>query len=466
MRIRFAALLGTVAGAAVLASAFAGGAQAQSLEAALISAYANNPTLQAERAAARATDEELPQALANWRPEVNVTGSVGWQSYRNYTGTGTDKGQFREPAALGVELSQSIFRGWRTINSTERAEELVKSGVYQLEALEQTTLLQAATTYMDVVRDQATLELNRANERVLRRQLEATRDRFRVGEITRTDVHQAEARVARAEADRIQAENNLHATRATFLQRVGIAAEKLERPEAPADLPLTLEDAVKVAVVSHPNVRWFEAEVGAAREFVEVVKGELLPSLDLTAEAARAWQASGENTMTRDVNAKLTLTVPIYQKGDVYSRIREARQTVAENIHKVDKERRDAREKATLAWEALSSARAQIQSYLSQIKATEVALDGVEREAQVGSRTVLDVLDAEQEVVDAKVSLVRAQRDEMVAIFELKEAMGGMTAEKLNLRVDLYDPKAHYNEVRDKWFGGRSTGDSSTMDVD
>ncbi|MEO5335531.1 MAG: TolC family outer membrane protein [Magnetospirillum sp. WYHS-4] len=458
------ALIGGVASVALLGP---GWAWAQSLEEALVSAYANNPTLQAQRAKVRSTDEGVPQALANWRPKISVDGSVASQAYYNYAATAgtTAYGQHRDPKSVGASLTQSLFRGFRTLNETDRAELKVLAERARLASTEQDILSKAATSYLDVVREQATLELNRGNEQVLRRQLEAARDRFRVGEITRTDVHQAEARVAKAQADRIQAENNLEASRATYANYVGEAAGKLARPGMPTDLPVSKDEALKVATVAYPLVQAAELDSAASDKYVDVVRGELMPSLDLSAKASKDYDSSAEDNRINTLEGKLTLTVPLYEKGSVYSRLREAKQLAAQDRHKTDKERRDAREKAVRAWEQLESARARVDSYGAQIRASEIALEGVEKEAAVGSRTVLDVLDAEQEVLDAKVNLVKAQRDELVAIFDLKAAMGQLTAEKLNLRAAIYNPLAHYNEVRDKWFGGSSSGDISDKPV-
>jgi outer membrane protein len=452
-----------IAGAAAMALFGPGAAWAQSLEEALVAAYANNPSLQAQRAKVRATDESVPQALSNWRPKVTVETSVGSKAYHNYAATAgsTNFGQHQDPKSAEVSVTQSLFRGFRTVNETERAEDQVLAERARLSGIEQDTLLSAATAYIDVVREQATLELNRNNEQVLRRQLEAARDRFRVGEITRTDVHQAEARVARAQADRIQAENNLEASRATFANVVGLAAEKPERPPMPSDLPVSKDEALKLAIAAYPYVVAAELDSKASEKYVDVVRGELMPSLDFSASASKAYDSSAEDNRTNTVEGKLTLNVPLYQKGAVYSRLREAKQLAAQNRHKVDKERRDAREKAVRAWEQLEAARARVDSYQAQIRATEIALEGVEKEAAVGSRTVLDVLDAEQEVLDAKVNLVKAQRDELVAIFQLKAAMGQMTADRLSIRADVYNPVTHYEEVRGKWFGGSSSGDDS-----
>ena len=447
--------------AAVLAGTLGtvGVGHGQSLEEALAAAYVNNPTLLSERASLRGTDEQVPQALSNWRPTVEMSTSAGVSAVRNSTGTGTAKGQHREPKSLSLSISQSLYRGGRTMAATREAINTVKAERARLDSVEQTVLLEAATAFMNVVRDQAVLELNTNNEQVLKRQLEATRDRFRVGEITRTNVHQAEARLARATADRIQSEGDLQASRAAFQNVVGQAPGKLPRPQPLTDLPGTQEEAIKTAVTGDPDIIALDFDEQALRHNVTEVRGELLPEVTLSAGASRNLQTSSENSRITTVEGTISLSVPLYQKGAVYSRLRAARQAVAEKRLNIDQARRDSIEEATRAWEELQTARARIKSLNTEIKSAEVALEGVERESEVGSRTVLDVLDAEQELLDAKVTLVRAQRDQMVAIFELKTAMGQLTARHLNLPVLLYDPETHFQEVRMKWVGGRSGGD-------
>jgi outer membrane protein len=311
-----------------------------------------------------------------------------------------------------------------------------------------------------VVRDQAVVELNVNNEQVLARQLEAARDRFEVGEITRTDVHQAEARLSGATADRIKAEGDLQASRAAYVKVIGEAPGGLEETAPPTDFPAGLPQALTIALDENPSVISAEFNQAAARDNVDQVRGELLPSVDLSGSAARAFEASSETSRSDSYTGKVTLTVPLYQSGSVYSRLRQARQELASKRNLVGEAKRDAEEQVTRAWETLQSTKARIRSYDAQITAAEVALEGVQREAAVGSRTVLDVLDAEQELLDAKVNLVRAKRDELVASFDLKSALGRLTATALGLEVDVYDPAAHYGEVRGKWTGGRSSGDA------
>ncbi len=457
----------TALGAALLAGALAfapAPAQAQNLADALIAAYTNNPTLAARRARLRATDEQVPQALSNWRPSVSINGDVGYARNKSTLRT-TDRTQDRNPASVGVSITQPLYRGGRTLAATEGAENSVRAERARLIDTEQDILLSAATAYLNVFRDEAVLALNINNEKVLSRQLEATKDRFEVGEITRTDVHQAEARLAGATADRIRAEANLENSRATYENVVGLPAPKnLELPAEPGGLPGERHDAIKLAATTNPNVIAAEFDRKAGQNSVREVKGELLPQVDVTASADRAYESSSNTGRSSSDTGRidsaevmLNLTIPIYQQGGVYSRLREVKQDLAELTRDIDQARRDAIEDATSAWENLQTARARVVSFSAQIEANVVALDGVEREAAVGSRTVLDVLDAEQELLDSRVGHTEAQRDERVAAFELAAAIGKMTAMDMKLAVDVYDPRNHYDEVRGKWIGGSSS---------
>lgn len=437
---------------------------AQSLEEALAATYLGNPTLAAARANLRATDEQVPQAISNWRPTVSLSGDYGKSAVRNHTATGTDRGQHRDPASLALQIDQPLYRGGRTLAATKEALNTVRATRARLTSTEQSVLLDAVTAYMDVVRDQAVLELNINNEQVLRRQLEATQDRFRVGEVTRTDVHQAEARLSGATADRIRAEGDLEVSRAEYKNVVGEFPGALNAPTVPADIPANLDAALDEAIESNPDISAANFDERASVDNADEVRGELLPTVSLTGSAGRNFDSAGENTRITSYTASVEVSVPLYQSGSVYSRLRGARQDIAENRQRIEDSRRSAIEAATRAWETMQAARAAIQAFETQVTANEVALDGVQREAAVGSRTVLDVLDAEQELLDSRVSLVRERRNLIVAVFELKSAIGALTAEKLNLPVDYYDPDRHYLEVRGKWFGGTSSGDGSSAE--
>ncbi len=428
---------------------------ATTLQDALAAAYNNNPTLAAQRANLRATDELVSQARANWRPSVSFSTDYGWQSVKTggEAAAGADRSQHREPNSFALTAEQPLFRGFRTVAQIERAKNQVLAGRARLQEAEQQVLFTAVQAFMNVVRDQAVLELNINNEQVLRRQLEAARDRFQVGEITRTDVAQAESRWVGATADRIQAEGNLEASRAAYRNIVGEAPVDLVAPTPSATLPTDAEQASRIAVTSNPSVIAAEYDEKASRDNVRVVDGERLPTLSLRGDLSKGFQQSAEDISQQIASARVVLSVPIYQQGAEFSRGRQARQVVAEDRHQIDIERRDAIQAATRSWEALETARARIRSLRSQIDAAQIALEGVQREAEVGSRTVLDVLDAEQELLIARVNLVTAQRDHVVAVYDVLSAIGQMSAQHLNLPVDYYDPQVHYDAVDDKWFG-------------
>ncbi len=436
---------------------WAGPTYSQSLPDALAAAYMNNPSLLAARAALRSDDEAVPQALANWRPKVELSGDVA-RTHTHLNTRTANRNQMRTPRGTSLDVTQPLYRGMRTIVGVSKAELDVKSARADLLATEQDVLLSAASAYMAVVRDQAVLDLNIKNEQVLQRQLEATQDRFRVGEITRTDVSQAEARLSGAAADRIQAEGNLNNSRANYLNIIGEAPGKLQAPAEIGALPASLANAISVALKNHPDVVSKRYSEQAARENIKSVRGELMPTLNLLGKLSRAWESTTNDSQNTTGRVMLDLTVPLYQKGSVYSRLRAAKQDAGQSLLNLEDTRRDAQEAAAKAWETHETAKARIKSISAQIKAAEIALEGVQREAAVGSRTVLDVLDAEQELLDAKVSLVRANRDQIVASFELQESIGGLTAKNLGLPVKIYDPTQHYKEIRSKWIGTNSSG--------
>jgi len=444
-------------------SGFSSLSHSETLKDALATAYSNNPSLQGARAGLRATDEGVAQALSNWRPSVSFTQTYSreftWNNTRSTTGSGKLTAA-RNPRSASLTLTQTLYRGGRTIAHTASAENSVLSSRASLDATEQSVLLNAALAYVNVYRDQAVLELNINNEQVLRRQLEATQDRFDVGELTRTDVSQAKARLAGSTADRIQSEGNLKSSRAAYFSAVGVMPEKLEAPEALADLPVSEEDAVAMALKEHPDMLTALYTEKASQFDADAVAGELLPTLSVTGTLSRADEASTGVSRAEEKSVVATLSVPLYQSGSVYSRLRAAKQTTAQNRLNIEQTRRDVTEATKIAWDSLVTAQARITSFNAQIDAAQIALEGVQREAQVGSRTVLDVLDAEQELLDAKVSLVRAERDLAAAVVQLKESIGQLTASKLALGVETYDATKHYEEVRDTWFGGSSSGDS------
>lgn len=428
-----------------------GTAHGETLGDALAKAYANNPTLLSTRASLRATDEGVSQALSGYRPSLTAAGSAS----KKQTESSSDPGNKidTDPRTVSLSLSQSLYAGGQTVAAVSSAEHAVLAARANLRGTEQTVMLNAATAYLDVLRDQAVLDLNRNNEDVLRRHLEATRDRFEVGEITRTDVHQAEARLAGATANRIGAEGTLEASRATYENVVGEVPADLEEPKLALPLPENLSEALTIAEDSNPSILAAVYTERAAQDSIDSAEGQLLPSVDLTGSASRSLDPSSTVSWSNALEAKVTLTVPLYQSGSVYSQVRQARQEASAARLDVDQARRTVGEEVRKAWQDLQATKARIDSIETQVRAAETALEGVQREATVGSRTVLDVLDAEQELLDARVNLVTSQRDEMVAALTLLSTLGRLTATDLNLVVDLYDTGRHYQDVRGKWIG-------------
>lgn len=429
---------------------------AQSLEQALAQAYANNPSLAAQRARLRAVDESVPQALSGYRPTARATASIG----RSYSETqiersGTSNSALT-PKTAGLSVTQPIYDA--TVSpAVRRAENLVQAQRATLMSAEQEVLLNAATAYLDVVQNQAVLTLNINNERVLKRQLEAAGDRFRVGEYTRTDVSQSESRLSGAVASRISAEGQLATSRATYERVIGAAPGPLKAPKPTFKLPATLDETVVMAKANNPTVLSAAFNEAAQQATVDQQFGRLLPSVSLNAQTSRTWDGSRSSGLLveRQDAAQVTaqVTIPLYQAGLPEAQVREAKQTANQYRMQIDDARQRAVEGAVSAWQSLATTRASIKSYRDQIKAAQIALDGVRQEAQVGSRTVLDVLNQEQELLNARVNLVRAERNEMVAAFTLLSAIGQLSAEQLALPVKYYDAQKNYTATRDKWIG-------------
>lgn len=425
---------------------------AQSLKEALATAYDSNPTLLAARAELRAVNEGVPQALSNWRPDIEVTGSGGLR-HSDSSGGSSSSSTSTKPAEVTFGVTQPLYRGSRTIAQTKRAEADVRAQRARLSTVEQRLLLDASTAYTDVWRDQAVLQLQINNEKVLARQLEASRDRFEVGEFTRTDVAQSESRLARATAARIEAEGDLTSNRAVYQEVIGVYPGMLGVPPMPDGLPTNQAEVTAAALENNPNLLAARfAEAAAGHETRQVV-GELLPRVNLAGELRHSEETSGKDSENDRAQILAQVIVPLYQQGAVSSRVRAAKQRNNQRRLEIDEARRDAEQTAISAWEDLATAMAQISAFESEVRSTTIALEGVRQENEVGARTVLDILDAEQEFLDAQVSLTRAQRNEIVAGYTALSAMGRLTAADLGLSVDLYDPESDYRAVRDRWYG-------------
>lgn len=427
-------------------------ARSDTLPAALAYAYSNNPTLNAQRAQLRATDEGVPQALSGFRPKIDAEATAG----STHTNVNPGGSASFSPLTIGISITQPIFAGFRNINNTKAAEANVQGGRFTLVNTEQNVLYQAAETYMNVVRDTAIVELRKQNVDVLTEQLRATRDRFDVGELTRTDVAQAEARLSGSRSQVNAAAASLLASRAIYRQVVGRDPGSLA-PGAPLGVPArTLQEALSLGRKSHPAIRANQYYEEAAAYVVKTAEGALLPSVSLRATADHSTQPTA-GIQTRDsVSILGVLSVPIYQGGGEYADVRQAKEIRAQRALEIDVARLQVEAAILSAWGALEAATALISSADSQIRAAQIALDGVREEAEVGQRTTLDVLNAQQELLDARVSRIIAQRDQVVASYALMSAIGRLTAENLRLAVATYRPEVHYEKVRDKWFGLRT----------
>ena len=426
----------------------------ESLTSVLAAAYASNPELRAERARQRATDEGVPQALSGWRPTITATGDLGHVDATTRAKTGIKTYDKRNPRGFGISLNQSLFNGFSTVYNTKQAKAGVLAGRHVLLNVEQNILLNAATAYMDVLRDAAILKLQRNNVKVLRRQLNDTEARFNVGELTRTDKAQARARYSRAISEAHRASGNLASSRAVFRQVVGHSPGTLSKARLkPRNLPRSRAEAFRIAERSHPAILAAMYNEESARYAVRATKGELYPRITVEARYDRRYDSSAFTNRTDSASITGRLTIPIYQGGVVYSRVRQAKQTRAQRRLELDKVRYEVRAAVASAWEGLRSALSQIRAEQQQIRATRIALDGVRQEAKVGQRTTQDVLDAFQAHLNAQVSLVIAQRNATVAAYSLQAAIGRLTARHLKLPVRYYDPAVNYERVRGKWFG-------------
>ena len=430
---------------------------------ALALSYATNPTLLTERAKLRATDEAVPTALAGWRPTIVVSGSGGYTNENSYSygaGGSSLTPIPRDLLTLQATATQPLYRGGRTVSGINRAQNQVLGERARLIATEQTLFANVVNAYVNVIQNGQLVALNGNNVQVLEKQLQATNDRFRVGEITQTDVAQAQAALSGAQAQLQTALGNLATSRATYRQYVGVPPADDLVPPQPLALPVhNVTEATQLAASNNPNVIASMFDDSAAKDAVDVAFGALLPTVSLQGTSARLDNTQTPRTRQTYNQALLQVSVPIYQGGAEYSAVRQAKQTEQQTRKTVDDQRRQAMQLASQAWETLAAARATIDSTRSQIRANEIALEGVQREALLGSRTTLDVLNAEQTLLASRQTLIQNLASLVNASFAVASAIGRLTAHDLNLPVAYYDETAYYKAVHDKLFG---TGDHAT----
>jgi len=441
-------------------------AWADTLESALIQTYVNSPTLNSQRAAVRATDENVPQALAGYRPKISVTATGGQQSVSSTTKVTTTNpatystlSGYNSPVSLGATVSQTLFNGFQTANRTRQAEAQVLAARETLRSTEQSVLLNAATAYMNLLRDTAILDLQRRNVEVLQEQLRQTRDRFNVGEVTRTDVAQSEASLASGRSSVLTAESNYKTSVAVYRQVIGVEPGKLAAA-SPVDRfsPTNLATAISTGSAIHPSITSAQFNIDVAQQAVKVAEGALYPTVSVQGNFTKNYLAQGNLSTMESYNASVlgTLSVPIYQGGSEYSLIRQSKETLGQRRIDMDTARDQVRQGIVQAWGQLEAAKGNIEATQAQVQSSEIALNGVREEARVGQRTTLDVLNAQQALVNARVSLVSAQRDRVVASYSLLAAVGRLSPQVLGLHVPAYKAEVHYNQVRDSWAGVRT----------
>jgi outer membrane protein/adhesin transport system outer membrane protein len=447
-------------------------AAAQTIEETLSNAYTQSTQLGAARAQQRATDEQVPQALSNWRPTVTASGGIT-RTHNEYSTpvigpTGQrERGTFgyNTEKTVGVQVVQNLYRGGRTEAQTSQATNAVKAGQAQLKATEQAVLLAAAQSYLDVVRDQSTVDLNAQNESVLKRQLDAETDRLRVGEVTRTDVALAQASYQQARAQYTTAVGTLKTDQATYQRVIGQAPGKLVQPVFKYELPPSLEEAVAEAEENNPNVLAAEFVERAARDGVDLAQGARLPTIQLIGTFQRTYPGPNSTTQATAVftggtvdhidvgSVAAQITWPLFTGGLVSSQVREAKQTANQNLIAIEDAKRVARQTAIASWQQLVAAKANIEALTAQVEAAAIGAEGTRQQALVGTATVLDSLTAQLQLLQAQVNLVGAQHDALVDSYTLLSAVGRLTARDLTLPVTIYDPQVNQDRVRNKWFG-------------
>ncbi len=437
----------------LLATAISGNAYSQSIFDALGQAYNTNPTLQGQRAYLRAVDENVAIAKSGYRPNVSLNG--------NYTDSDTDvkNAEFApdgDSYSYSARISQPLFSGLQTVNAVKSADSMVEAEQNNLYNVEQSVLLDASTAYLDVVQNKAIVDLQKNNEKLLKKRLDETIQRFNVGEVTRTDVSQARARYARAKADRISSEGTLEASKAVYARVIGVAPVDVKAPDGELDkfLPQSFEEALEYAKVHSYSIRQAQSNFDSKDYNVKANTGALLPqvSLDGTAVRARNYVDGFEGVGERDdVQWSVNMNIPLYNGGETRARIRQSKYQKWQAQEQVLNADRQVTSSVTSAWEYMVANKAMITSIQEQVKANEIALDGVQKEEALGNRTILDVLDAYQELLNSNVEEVKARRNYNVSSLQLLQAMGRLTAKDLGLDVELYDAEKHSKETRNKW---------------
>jgi len=445
-----------VAFAVALAASIAGAAScaAETLSDALSSAYQYSPTIDAQRAAQRAVDEDVAIAKSGYRPDIRASSSIGRQStFTRPPGGG--RSATTSPRGYSVDLVQPLFTGFQVTNAVNAAEANDRAGRETLRATEQQVLLDAVRAFGDVVSAHAIVRLRENNLKFLDAELKATQDRFSVGEVTKTDVAQAQARRALGQSDLDQAQANLRSFRATYEQVIGHPPSNLVSPNPNTKLvPTSLEDAVAVGTKENPLVVQALYQEQAARFTVDQIRGQLLPQAQLEANYQDTFDPSEGVTESSSASIVGRLSVPIYPAGGaVYAQVRQAKHNHVSLLQQIEVARASAQQQVVVAWSQLRGFKAQAASDRASIAANTTALEGVKEEERVGQRTLLDVLNAQQELLNSQVNLATDQRNILVATYALVAAIGRLNVSEVGAATEVYNPEVHYDDVRNKWWG-------------
>lgn len=434
-------------------------AAAESLTDALIKAYQSNPQLNAERARQRGTDENVPQAMAGYRPQVAANLGAGLQAVRDLLPGNTIQGATLHPWTIGVTVTQVLFNGFKTANSVRVAELQVKSGREALRNVGQGVLLDAVTAYMDVIANQALLAAQQANVAVLREILATTHRRLDAGDVTPTDTAQAEARLNRGLADLNAADVAFAVSKATYTQIIGEPPLQL-LPAAPVDRlsPDGLLAATEAATHQHPAVVAAGFDVDVAETTIKVAESSLLPTVSAQGSVSRSRDSdpSLSTFATDQASIMGQINVPIYDGGTAASQTRQAKELATQSRLVLEQVRNQARTAVASAWVTNEGTKVALTAAESETRAASVALDGVRREAQGGQRTTIDVLNAQQDLTSARSRQIQAQHDRVIASYSLLSAVGRLDVHVLKLNTPDYLPELHYNQVRDAWHGVRT----------
>lgn len=444
---------GAAAALIALASGLGAPVRAESLADAMVLALRASPELQANRANVKVLSERAVQARGQGR--IQVSGSVDLSTqFRNLS-------DWTFPTTLSLDVTQPLYTGGRVENATEAAEIRISAEEARLIATEQLVLLRAVTAYLDVRRDQTLIGLSRNNVRVINEQLRAARERFNVGEVTRTDVAQAEARLAAARSTAAARTGQLQVSREAYKRVVGRYPGKLEPPPPAPDLPATIDEALAIAVRDQPEIVSARLERLAATSDVRTAIGGLLPTVSLLGQLRNIDTLNVRNDARSDATLGIRISIPFYDGGVTYSQVREAQAAIELRESQITQSLRDTIQNVGISWSDLGVSAAVIRSGQLQVRAAQIAFDGVREEARVGARTTLDVLDAEQELLNARGDLVTARRDRYVAAYTLLFSIGKLTANHLGLAAAPEEPvDDYYQQVRDRNFGYDRTDDT------